>query len=896
VSGGQFDDEAIRTPDQRLRVFVSSTLDELADEREAVARAVSALRLTPVLFGLGASPHAPRELYRAYLAQSDIFVGLYWQRYGWIGPGMDISGLEDEFELSQRLPRLLYVKEPAAAREPRLTAMLDRIKATGADSYRRFRTTHELSRLVRDDLAVLLSERFVAASPTLGQVTSATTAPPGSSVPLAPSAAAAASTAPESARTPRPLPVETTSLIGRDEAIDDVARLLERPEVRLVTLTGPGGIGKSRLGLAVGEHLRDRVGPGTAYVSLASVLQPELVVPAIARAVGAELAGTESPLEALVEYLGDSPWLLVLDNLEQVISSAPDLGEVLTRCPGVKILATSRTVLGLRAEWEYLVQPLLLPADAATVPVDELVSAPALALFVDRARAVRPDFALTERNASAVVEICRRLEGVPLAIELAAARTRTLDPDSLLARLARSLDAVGTGWVDMPERQRTLRATVEWSVGLLDHDERSLLETTAVFVDGWTIEIAAQVAGLDDDRALDLTDALARHSLVQVDRTGLDARARMLETVRAFVAERLEARPDAAELERRHAESYRALVARADLPLRRAGQSEWLDRLQSEAGNLAAAVRWYLAHDAAPLPHLFRVLFIFWELRDHLGEARPWVDQLLPDADVLPPEARAELLWTAAAIANEVGDPAPAVRARLASALDQVDDPFVTASSRLLLASLSALVADVEGVLREASAALEQLRSQDEPFWTAVAASTTGAAEMVLGRFDDAFRHLSEVRDVGERVDNPGLTAWAVVQLGSLAVAQGRRDDARALLDEGLDRSLAAHSTRSVTLCIVAFAQLALLEGDPERAALLAGAAEGLRRRAALAAWPLLQHGEALLAAQIRDALGPDGHDDMFAAGIQLDQREAVAAIRGTNRSNRAPRGSSRGP
>ena len=257
-------------------------------------------------------------------------------------------------------------------------------------------------------------------------------------------------------------------------------------------------------------------------------------------------------------------------------------------------------------------------------------------------------------------------------------------------------------------------------------------------------------------------------------------------------------------------------------------------------------------------------------------------------------EARAELLWTAAAIANEVGDPAPTVRDRLASQLDHVDDPFFRPSARLLIASLSALVADVEGVLREASVALEQLRSQDEPFWTAVAASTTGTAEMALGHYDDAFRHLSEVRDLGERFDNPGLGAWSRVQLGTLAVAQGRRDDARTLLIQGLELSLAAHSTRSVTLCIVAFAQLALLEGEPERAGLLAGAANGLRRRAALAAWPLLQQGEALLVAQVREALGPDRFDDVFAAGGQLDQQEAVAAIQdwhsSSDRASRASR------
>jgi predicted ATPase len=321
--------------------------------------------------------------------------------------------------------------------------------------------------------------------------------------------------------------VGTTSLVGRrEQAIDEIAGLLLQPEVRLVTLTGPGGVGKTRLAVAAGERLHGRFGSGAVFVPLAAVTRPELVVAGIARAAGVDLAGTDSPLEALVEQLGDGRWLLLLDNLEQVVDAARDVDELLARCGGVSLLATSRTVLGLRAEREYPVPPLPLPAG---VPVEVLASAPAVALFVDRARAVRHDFALTEGNAWAVVELCRRLEGLPLAIELAAARIRLLEPDALLRRLATSLDALGTGAVDLPERQRTLRATVDWSVGLLEEDERSLLETAAVFMDGWTIEAAAEVAGLDEDRALELSESLARHSLIYLDRTELGPRSRMLE-------------------------------------------------------------------------------------------------------------------------------------------------------------------------------------------------------------------------------------------------------------------------------------------------------------------------------------------------------------------------------
>jgi predicted ATPase len=304
-----------------------------------------------------------------------------------------------------------------------------------------------------------------------------------------------------------------------------------------------------------------------------------------------------------------------------------------------------------------------------------------VALFVDRVRAVRPGFALTDGNAVAVAEICRRLEGLPLAIELAAARARLLDPPALLGRLAASLDALGTGAVDLPERQRTLRATVEWSAGLLPDPERSLLEVAAVFAGGWTVHAAARVAGLDEDRALELSEALARHSLIYLDRTEPRPRTRMLDTVREFVAEHLAARPDADQVARRHAAYYRDLAEQADRPLRAAGGGEWVKRLDAETGNLGAAVRWYLAHDREPLPHLFRVLFPFWVQRDLEPEAWSWVEQLLPAAGTLDPQARAELAVVAAVIAVNVGnDPAAlAARQSLAPLLAGIRDPFLRA-------------------------------------------------------------------------------------------------------------------------------------------------------------------------------------------------------------------------
>jgi predicted ATPase len=856
VSPRARDGAVIRTPDRRLRVFVSSTLGELAEERQAVSRAVSALRLTPVMFEAAARPYPPAEVYQAYLAQADVFIGVYWQEYGRPVAGGRVSGLEEEFELSGGLPRLLYVKGPAPDRDPRLADLLARIKADSSASYRHFRTPAELGQVVGDDLAVLLSERFAAAG---GQDAAA---------------------APPSARRRRPLPVSATSLLGRDRAIGEVAGLLLQPGARLVTLTGPGGVGKTRLAVAVGERVRDRFGAGTAFAPLDSVTDPGLVLAAVGRAAGADLAGTGAPVEALAETFGDGAWLLILDNLEQVVGVGPDLADLLARCPGLAMLATSRTVLGIQAEREYPVPPLPLPANRGSASVAEVAAWPAVALFVDRARAVRSGFALTDGNASAVAEICRRLEGLPLAIELAAARTRLLDPGALLERLEASLEALGTGAVDLPERQRTLRATVEWSVGLLDDDERSLLEVTAVFTGGWTIHAAGQIAGLDEDRALELSEALARHSLVYIEGTG--PRIRMLDTIRAFVAERLAARPDGAEIARRHADYYRILAEQADQPLRAVSPGEWLGRLDAEAANLAAAVRWYLAHDRGPLPHLFRVLWLFWTLRDLEREARSWVDQLLPAADTLDPQARAELVWVAATIAVNTGDDMAALAAqqRLAPLLDGIQDPFLHAASQLALSWTFPLADDYEGALRKATIAIEELRGQDEPLFAAMAEFTAGSLDMGLGRYDDAMRRLREARDLAGRSVGDWLGAAPTVQLGILAVLRGRLDEARALIDEALDLSTATRNTAFVAESLSACAWLALAYDDSVQAARLEGAAEGLRGRVGLRTWSHLRRIEANLVAQIREGLGGSEFDQAFSAGSRLSRRQALDIAR----------------
>ncbi len=852
--------EAIRTPDQRLRVFVSSTLSELAPERAVVARSISALGLTPVMFEIGARPHPPQELYRAYLAQSDIFVGLYWQRYGWIGPGMEISGLEDEFQLSGSLPRLMYVKTPAPDREPLLTGMLAGLEAAGTESYRSFRTPRELGRLVRDDLALLLSERFAATGH--GAVPSPTPV----------------------VRRASSLPVTSTSLIGREQEIDELSALLDRPDVRLVTLIGPGGIGKTRLAIAVAGRVADKSLRQAVFVPLASIADPDMVLPRVAATVGATIEGTRSPVDVLVEYFADNPSLLVLDNLEQVVGVALELDMLLAMCPDLKVLATSRTVLRLRAEREYQVPALVVPAFAEQPAMEQLALLPAVQLFVDRAQAVRNDFVLSQGNVAAVAEICRRLDGLPLAIELAAARTRLLDPPALLARLANLLDALGTGPVDLPERQRTLRATVEWSIGLLDETERELLATLSVFADGWTAEAAGSVAELAEERVLDLLDSLAGHSLVNVDATAGESRFRMLTAVRSVAAERLTASTHRPEVEQRHAMYFGALVEATEWP--REQQTIWGNRLHREEENLRVAVRWFFTNDISPLPHIFRVLWLFWQMHDRMPEGRAWIDELRLRMDSLGPHSQAEVFFTIAVTSVEVGDDNSALAAvdAIKRLIDEVEDPALMNSLLLAISWALPIVNDFEGALATASLALEGLRRQDEPF-VAFAALTVGMLEMNFARGERARELLLEVDDFAERFGNSWLTSAAQSQLATLAVSAGDLDEARSLLLESVEWAEGGHlGTLTVTFALVAFAQLALARQDPADAAVALGAASGLRQRSGLLAWPVTRVLEADLVDRVRQATTADAFSAAFDRGSPLHHREALDFVRDQTR------------
>jgi hypothetical protein len=398
----------ILTPDQRLRVFVSSTMEELAEERRAARRAVERLQLAPVMFELGARPHPPRSLYLAYLQQSHVFVGMYWQRYGWVAPGMDVSGLEDELRHASELPRLVYLKEPAPELDPRLATMLDAIRAAGDVSYKTFRTAEELEDLLAGDLALLLSERFLAE-----------TAGPGSGEQPA----------------PWTVPAPVSDFVGRGEELDQLVRLFRQPEPRLVTLTGPGGVGKTRLALEAGRRVAPRFADGVGFVPLSGSASG--LVPTIAAALRLPQVSAEPEVAVTAEQL-DRAALLILDDFESVIEQATQVDELLAAAPRLRLLVTSRVALRLGGEQEVPVAPLAVP-DRDAGP-SQVLQSEAVQLFARRAAAVRYGFVVDESNAVAVARICRRLDGLPLAIELVAARAAVMSVEELAGRLGDVLD------------------------------------------------------------------------------------------------------------------------------------------------------------------------------------------------------------------------------------------------------------------------------------------------------------------------------------------------------------------------------------------------------------------------------------------------------------------------
>lgn len=753
----------IRTPDHHLRVFVSSTLNELAAERKAVRRAISKLHLAPIMFESGARPHPAQDVYQAYLTQSHIFIGIYWQSYGWVGPGMEISGLEDEYNRSAGMPRLIYIKMPSPEQDASLSRMLKRIKDENGTSYKYFSTLEELKEVVEDDLVLLLTEYFETARAAEQPLDH-----------LAPTAVTN-------------IPIPRNPLIGRGVELELARNLLLNDDVALVTLTGPAGTGKSRLGIQIALEMRDQFRDGVYMVLLESIHDPALIIPSIAKTLNiVETSGDMSLIDQLKAYLCDKQILLFLDNFEQIVPASPQLADLLEVCPKAKILVTSRASLHLRAERELPVPPLAVPPLNALPELQPLSQYSAVQLFIQRCQAVKADFKVTNENAPAIAEVCNRLDGLPLAIELAAARIKLLSPQVLLSRLDHRFDVLRGGMKDLPERHQTMYSAIDWSYNLLEETEKQLFQRLSVFRGGWTVESALAVCRDDNQDQREILDGLQRlvdNNLVRSpDEASTDSRMKMLESIREFAYERLIQSPEFQTIHERHVLFFADMAEKADQEkFGSTQQREWRIRLENELDNLRAAMNWALEneHYASEL-RIATGLWRFWWTHGFWREGIEWLDRGLsgpePNAGGVKAKALTRLGW----MLNKVGETPRAITSLTESVAlwRQIDNQkgLGMALSNLGGVMLTIDHAKAISLLEEALKIRRGLKDQRGIDATLM---NLGLAMHRQGYFKRAIELYIESLSIAQEVKDYYSMGITLVNLGDAYTSQGEFDKAK---------------------------------------------------------------------------------------------------------------------
>ena len=847
---------AIRTPDQRLRIFVSSTMKELAGARAAARSAIERLRLTPVLFELGARPYPPRDLYLAYLRQSDVFIGIYGQQYGWIAPDQEISGLEDEYLNAGGMPKLVYVQSPAPDRDPRLGEMLIRIQSDGL-SYRGFATSDELSTLIADDLAVLLSERF-----DLGDE-------------------------PEEIERPsrRPLPSPASRFIGREREKSIVRDLLIGGDARLVTLVGPGGIGKTRLAIEVGSGLVDKF-DGVVMVALEEVPSADLVVSSIALALGVPDSPGQVLLDVIINYLRTRKMLLMVDNFEHVVAAAGVLGQLITQTDQAMLLITSRERLRLSGERVVEVPPLQVPEAADNDEV--LQRSDAVALFIDRARAVGSDLDLDHDQLEIIAEICRRLDGIPLAIELAASRAKVVGTEELLRRLDRSLSFLTGGPRDVPPRQQTLRATIAWSHDLLDDSERRLFTRLGVFAAGFSLEAAEAVCGDDAlPAALDGIASLVDKSLVRTeDPLHGQPRFTMLQVVRDFALEQLDALAETERLRRAHADYYLGVIIAAEPKLRR-DPGPVIEQYHADLPNIRAALRWSL--EVKEGGRIARMAVAMWPflsaispairslwIAGLLSESVEVVQQALLNETALSAAERAHVQLGLGMLAFGQGDYERAAPA-LETAIDlynEVGDVRHKATAMVPLGVIQA-VWEPNGGENLLAQAVNTFHELDDQWGLAFASLNLGDALLQHHRYADAIPHLEESLQHARAVKAEVFLSNALINLGWVHHWLGDVEAARARLREAVKHAAVPDNRESLGRALEAMAAVSITAGDPELAATLFGAADGVRRSIGAGVWMTDRASHDQTAAELQAKLG----DTAYTAAVDRGRSLTIQAV-----------------
>ncbi|CAN5570389.1 hypothetical protein BH24ACT26_BH24ACT26_10990 [soil metagenome] len=696
---------------------------------------------------------------------------------------------------------------------------------------------------------------------------------------------------PKSLEIPTNLPLQRTPLLDRQEHLESLRALVGR-DSRLVTLTGPGGTGKTRLAVAAAESLRDGFADGVFFIALGPLPDANLIAPTIARVLGVEGSGSQSLPDALKAHARDKSLLLVLDNFEHVMDGAPLVAELLDVAPRLTQLVTSRVVLRVAGEIEFPVPPLPLPADRRTLAA--IAGSGSVALFVERARRVRPNFELTEANAPTVADICVRLEGLPLAIELAAARCKILSPQAMLRRLDRRLDLLTGGPRDLPSRQQTLRGAIDWSYDLLEAAEKTLFRGLAIFVGGCSLEAAEAVIGSSSIDLLDALGSLVDKSLLrqEEDHDG-EPRFWMLNMIREYALELLDAAgPEADELRLRHMSYFLALAEAADPELTGAKQAEWFNRLDAEHDNLRSALAWALdrsddgsAEGAGPALRFVAALGRYWYTHGRLLEASKWAEAALERDSTTSGRARARALHLLGIFSDQANDHERAIELfaeNLAISRAEGDRKMV-ATSLNSLGAVHRAVGRLERATELLTQSIEVRRQIGDEAGVANPLVNLASVAMDQGDVERAGRLLEEALELDRRHGNEWGEAVSLSNLAAVALAQSDLEGAQSLFEEALAAFEKVGDLDGLAECLERAAGIAGARGDSIRAARLAGAAGSVRAEIGS---PLAVADVTMLEGYLRssrEALGRRRFDEAFGEGGQMTLKQALHYARGVS-------------